>query len=72
MERTPGEEQHERWRLAVAVDGSEGSREALGRAVGQTPSSRCLTITTGVRTQGPEAARPGVLVTYLQWMSGNA
>ena len=29
MERTPGEEQHERWRLAVAVDGSEGSREAL-------------------------------------------
>ena len=29
MERTPGEEQHERWRLVVAVDGSEGSREAL-------------------------------------------
>jgi nucleotide-binding universal stress UspA family protein len=29
MERTPGEEQHARWRLVVAVDGSEGSREAL-------------------------------------------
>jgi hypothetical protein len=27
--RTPGEEQHARWRLVVAVDGSEGSREAL-------------------------------------------
>jgi nucleotide-binding universal stress UspA family protein len=29
MEATPGEEHHERWRLVVAVDGSEGSREAL-------------------------------------------
>ena len=29
MERTTGEEQHARWRLVVAVDGSEGSREAL-------------------------------------------
>lgn len=29
MERTPGEERHERWRLVVAVDGSDGSREAL-------------------------------------------
>lgn len=29
MVRTPGEGQHARWRLVVAVDGSEGSREAL-------------------------------------------
>jgi len=29
MERTTGEEQHARWRLVVAVDGSEGSRQAL-------------------------------------------
>ena len=29
MERTPGVEQHARWRLVVAVDGSKGSREAL-------------------------------------------
>ena len=29
MQGTLGEEQHERWRLVVAVDGSEGSTEAL-------------------------------------------
>ena len=29
MERIPARQEHERWRLVVAVDGSEGSREAV-------------------------------------------
>jgi nucleotide-binding universal stress UspA family protein len=29
MERTPAKEEHERWRLIVAVDGSDGSNEAV-------------------------------------------
>ena len=64
MERTPGEEQHARWRLVVAVDGSEGSREAVlwTARLARVMKAGVVAIHT--------VERPAYAVAYVPWALG--
>ena len=64
MDQTPGEEQHARWRLVVAVDGSEGSREALlwTARLARVMKAKVVAIHT--------VERPEYAVAYVPWAWG--